>query len=103
MNRFLVVLSLASANTLLLGQASNQSKTAVSTNNPLVERAERISKSFPPDVVVQELPEPLLSRSYCATPVLETRSVSFRPCRKPARTPAVAPVKAPEKPPRQIR
>ena len=102
MNRFLAALSLASVNTLLLGQASNPGRTDLPARNPLVERADRMSKSFPPEIVVKELPGPGLARSYCATPALDTRTVSFRPCPKPARKVVVVPAKAPEKMPRHI-
>ncbi len=52
-----------------------------------MDRLERLSKSFPPDLIgpIAAPSGATLSRSFCVYPLLDTKSLSVKPCRTDSR------------------
>ena len=80
MKTFVAILYIAFANVLLLGQMLGRDEANPPVRNP-VERLERLSKTFPPELVVTTKDPatvtPMRSRVY---PGPATRSLSIKPC-----------------------
>ena len=81
MKTFVAILYIAFANVLLLGQMLGRDAANPPVRNP-VERLERLSKTFPPELVVTTKDRATVTpmRSRCVYPGPATRSFSIKPC-----------------------
>ena len=75
MKTFIAILYVAFANVLLLGQMLNRDEANPPVRNP-VDRVERLSKTFPPDLVVATKDRATVTpiRSHCVYPSLDFHS-----------------------------
>ena len=82
MKTFVAILYIAFANVLLLGQTLSRDEANPPVTNPVVDRLERLSKKFPPELVAAIKDPATVSpmRSYCVYPSPTTRSLSIKPC-----------------------
>ena len=87
MNKLVALLCIAFANVLSLGQTLSPGKATAPVTTPLADRVEKLSKEFPPELIVPTAPsgKAILLRSYCVYPALDTTSISVKACRPNAR------------------
>ena len=80
MKTFIAILYVAFANVLLLGQVLSRDEANPPVRNPL-DRVERLSKTFPPELVVATKDRATVTpiRSHCVYPSPATRSLSIKP------------------------
>src|SRR5262245_32955921 len=82
MKKFIpAILYAAIPSAFVLCQSISPSGGAVSVSNPL-DRFQRLSKRFPPEVIVpaKDRYPARLSRSYCVYPSPDKQSLSIKPC-----------------------
>ena len=82
MKTFVAILYIAFANVLLLGQMLSRDEATPPVRNPVVDRVERLSKTFPPELAASPKDPATVTpmRSYCVYPTPATRSLSIKPC-----------------------
>ena len=82
MKTFVAILYLAFASVLLLGQTLGRDGGNPPAGNPAVDRLERLSKTFPPDLAPATKDPPTVTprRSYCVYPSPGATSFSIKPC-----------------------
>jgi len=82
MKTFVAILYIVFANVLLLGQPLSRDEANPPVRNPVVDRLERLSKTFPPELAAATKDRATITpmRSYCVYPSPATRSLSIRPC-----------------------
>ena len=82
MKTLLAILSIASASALLLGQTPGRDSANPPMRNPLVDRIERLSKTFPPEMPAGTNYRAGITpaRTNCVYPSPATRSLSIKPC-----------------------
>ena len=82
MKKLVAVLYIAFSITLALGQTVSPREGTVSATNPLVDRLERLSKGFPPELAAptNDRDTVKMSRSFCVYPSPDSRSLSIKPC-----------------------
>ena len=87
MNKLVALLYIAFANAQLPGQTLSPGEATAPVTTPLVDRVEQLSKRFPPELIVPIAPAgtATLLRRYCVYPLLDTKSLSIKPCRKDSR------------------
>ena len=114
MKTLVALLYIAFANVLLLGQTLSPDEANPPVTNPVVDRLERLSKQFPPELVAAIKDPATVSpmRSYCVYPSasLGTWSLSIKPCRTSSRKlhllppfEGIVPTTKPATPPGDIR
>jgi hypothetical protein len=67
MRTFVAILCIAFANVLLLGQVPSRNEANPPVRNP-VDRLERLSKTFPPDIAAKDRATETPMRSHCVYP-----------------------------------
>jgi hypothetical protein len=82
MKTFVAILYLAFASVLLLGQTLGRDGANPLVRNPAVDRLERLSKTFPPELAAATKDRATVTpaRSYCVYPSPATSSLSIKPC-----------------------
>ena len=82
MKTFVAILYLAFASVLLLGQTLGRDGANPLVRNPAVDRLERLSKTFPPDLAAATKDRATVTpaRFYCVYPSPATSSLSIKPC-----------------------
>jgi hypothetical protein len=82
MKTFDAILSIAFANVLLLGQTLSRGEANPPVRNPVGDRLERLSKTFPPELAATTKDRATVTRmrSHCVSPNPTTRSLSIKPC-----------------------
>ena len=80
MKTFIAILFVAFANVLLLGQMLSRDEANPPVRNP-VDRVERLSKTFPPELVAASKDKATVTpiRSHCVYPSPATGSLSIKP------------------------
>jgi hypothetical protein len=82
MKTFVAILYIAFANVLLLGQIMSRDEANPPVRNPVADRLERLSKTFPPELAAPTKDRATVTptRSHCVYPSPATRSLSIKPC-----------------------
>ena len=82
MKTLIAILSIVFANVLLLGQTRSRDEANPPLGNPVVDRLERLSKAFPPELAAATKDRATVTpmRSYCVYPSPGTRSLAIKPC-----------------------
>ena len=105
MKKFVAALYVAFPTTLLLSQTVSPRGDAVSVRNPLVDRIERLSKRFRPELVAPTKDwYPANVSRYCVYRSPDQKTLSIKPCQTtPRRFRLVPPLKegAPATKPKQ--
>jgi hypothetical protein len=82
MKTFVAILYLSFAGVLLVGQTLSRDEANPPVMNPVVDRLQRLSKTFPPEMpaATQDRVTVTPARSNCVYPSPATRSLSIKPC-----------------------
>ena len=82
MKTFVAILYIAFASVLLLGQTLSRDEANPPVRNPVVDRLQRLSKTFPPELpaATKDRATVTPARSNCVYPSPATRSLSIKPC-----------------------
>ena len=81
MKTFVAIPYIAFASVLLLGQTVTRDEANPPVRNPAVDRLERLSKTFPPELAAtKDRATVTPTRSYCVHPGPTTGSLSIKPC-----------------------
>ena len=82
MKTFVVMLLIAFANVLLIGQTRGREEANPPARRPAADRLDRLSKGFPPELAAPTEDGATVSfkRSNCVYPSPATRSLSIKPC-----------------------